>query len=483
MAEKSLKKNYFYNLVYQILSLMTPLITTPYLSRVLGANGIGTVSYIESIVSYFVLFSVLGINLYGQREISYCRDNLSKRSFVFWETKILQAISSSVVLFMFIVFALFQENKILFLIFSFNIIAVLVDVVWFLQGMEEFGKIVLRNVLLKILGIIYIFTAVKTQNDIAQYIFGLSFFLCLGNASLWLCIIKYIEKPDWKKIKPFRNIKVVISLFIPTIAIQVYTVLDKTMIGIITEDSFENGYYEQAIKISKMVLVVVTSLGTVIIPRIGYYFGKGDLSSVHNVICRGCRFVWFIGTPMCFGFIGISSNFVPWFLGAGFEKVIPLLCILSFLILSIGISNVLGIQYLIPTNRQNLLTLSVLVGALVNFILNIILIRIYQSIGAAISSIVAEATVTLVQIYLVRKEFSVKDVFANAMRYLIAGVIMLIVLIKLGNILTPTIIHTSVMILSGAIVYFALLFIFKDSFFIDNIKNLTSKLMKKQKGV
>ena len=134
---------------------------------------------------------------------------------------------------------------------------------------------------------------------------------------------------------------------------------------------------------------------------------------------------------------------------------------------------------MIPTNRQNLLTLSVLVGALVNFILNIILIRIYQSIGAAISSIVAEATVTLVQIYLVRKEFSVKDVFANAMRYLIAGVIMLIVLIKLGNILTPTIIHTSVMILSGAIVYFALLFIFKDSFFIDNVKNVISKLIKK----
>ena len=128
------------------------------------ANGIGTVSYIESIVSYFALFAVLGINLYGQREISYCRDNLSKRSLVFWETKILQTISGVVVLLGFVIFALFQENKILFLIFSFNIIAVLVDVVWFLQGMEEFGKIVLRNVILKIIGVVYIFTVVKTQN-------------------------------------------------------------------------------------------------------------------------------------------------------------------------------------------------------------------------------------------------------------------------------------------------------------------------------
>jgi len=349
--------------------------------------------------------------------------------------------------------------------------------------MEEFGKIVLRNVILKIIGVVYIFTVVKTQNDIAQYVFGLSFFGFLGNISLWPCVIKYANKPDWKEIRPFRNIKVVISLFVPTIAIQIYTVLDKTMIGIITEDAFENGYYEQSIKISKMVLVVVASLGTVMIPRIGYYFGNGDQSAVHNVICRGYRFVWFIGIPMCFGLIGISSNFVPWFFGPGFEKVIHLLCILSFLILPIGISNVIGIQYLIPTNKQNLLSVSVLVGAVTNFILNIILIHIYQSIGAAISSIIAEIVVTLVQIYLVRKEFSVGDIFGSAWKYLISGVIMLILLIKLGNILTPTIIHTSVMILIGAIVYFALLYVFKDSFLIDNVKNITSKMMKKLRGV
>lgn len=483
MAEKSLKKNYLYNLIYQILSLLTPLITTPYLSRVLGANGIGTVSYIESIVSYFALFAVLGINLYGQREISYCRDNLSKRSLVFWETKILQTISGVVVLLGFVIFALFQENKILFLIFSFNIIAVLVDVVWFLQGMEEFGKIVLRNVILKIIGVVYIFTVVKTQNDIAQYVFGLSFFGFLGNISLWPYVIKYANKLDWREIRPFRNIKVVVSLFVPTIAIQIYTVLDKTMIGIITEDAFENGYYEQAIKISKTALVIVASLGTVMIPRIGYYFGKGDYSAVHNVICRGYRFVWFIGIPMCFGLIGISSNFVPWFFGPGFEKVIPLLCILSFLILSIGINNVTGVQYMIPTNRQNLFTTTVLIGAIVNFVLNLVLIHYYESTGAAISSVIAETVIALVQLYIVRKEFSLMDVFGSAWKYLISGVIMLILLIKLGNILTPTIIHTSVMVISGATVYFALLYVFKDSFFIDNVKNITSKMMIKLRGV
>ena len=138
---------------------------------------------------------------------------------------------------------------------------------------------------------------------------------------------------------------------------------------------------------------------------------------------------------------------------------------------------------MIPTNRQNLFTTTVLIGAIVNFVLNLVLIHYYESTGAAISSVIAETVIALVQLYIVRKEFSLKDVFGSAWKYLISGVIMLILLIKLGNILTPTIIHTSVMVISGATVYFALLYVFKDSFFIDNVKNITSKMMKKLRGV
>lgn len=476
MVEKSLKKNYVYNLIYQVLSIIIPLITTPYLSRILGADGIGIVSYVESIVSYFVLFAVLGINLYGQREIAYVRDDLLKRTIVFWETKILQVIIGIFILFGYICFALFQENKIIFLIFSLNIVAVIFDVVWFFQGIEEFGKIIFRNVVLKLVGIIYIFAFVRTQGDLSKYVFGLVFFHFLGNISLWTYIFNYVEKPNLRKLRPFRNIKVVLSLFVPTIAIQIYTVLDKTMIGFITESSFENGYYEQAIKVSKMVLLVVTSLGAVMVPRIGYYYGKGDNQIVHNIICRGYQFVWFIGTPLCFGLMGIASNFVPWFFGLGYEKVIPLLFILSLLILAIGISNVIGMQYLFTTNRQSLLTTSVFVGAIVNFILNIILINLYQSIGAAISSVIAETIITAVQIYFVRKEFSIKDIFGTLWRYLISGLIMLLFLVNLGQTVTPTITNTTLMIISGAVVYFLFLLVFKDSFFIDYTKIVVKKI-------
>lgn len=472
MAKKSIKKNYIYNLMYQILLLLTPLITTPYLSRVLGADGIGTVSFAESVVSYFTLVATLGITTFGQREISYLQEDKKKRSQVFWETKSLQAITSTIVLAIYIVFALLQYNRILYLLLSFNIIAVLVDVVWLLQGLEEFGKIVFRNIVFKVISIGYIFIAVRTKEDILKYVFGIAFFLFLSNVSLWAYVSKYVGKPNWKEIKPFRNMKVVLSLFIPTIAVQIYTVLDKTMIGLITQSSFENGYYEQAIKISKMVLVVVTSLGTVMIPRIGYHYGRGETETVNRFMYRGYRFVWFLGIPLCFGLVGIASNFVPWFFGDGYEKVIPLLSVLSFLILAIGINNVTGMQYLIPTKRQNLFTMTVLVGAGVNFTLNPALIHFFQSIGAAIASVAAETTIALVQLYLVRKEFSIKEVFLSSWHYLVAGGAMLAILKILGNIWAASIVHTVLMVAAGAVVYIIVLLGFRDSFFLDNTRNV-----------
>lgn len=481
MGQKSIKKNYIYNLTYQILLIITPLITTPYLARVLGPDGSGTVSFAESVVSYFTLVATLGITTFGQREISYVQDDKEKRTYVFWETKILQVITSIVVLSVYIPFAALQEQWAMYLILAFNILAVTVDVVWLFQGMEDFGKIVVRNIFFKLLSIVYIFIVVKTKVDLIKYVFGIAFFHFLGNGSLWIHVSKYISKPIWKSINPFRNIKSVFSLFIPTIAIQVYTVLDKTMIGLITHSAFENGYYEQAIKLSRMLLVVVTALGTVMIPRIGYHYGRGETDKVNSFMYRGYRFVWFLGIPLCFGLFGTASNFVPWFLGEGYEKVVPLLSVLGFLILAIGINNVTGMQYLIPTKRQNLFTMTVLIGAGINLILNLILIHYFQSIGAAIASVVAESAIALIQLYLVRKEISVKKVFFSSRHYFAAGGVMLVLLEYVSTKLSPSIKHTLFMIVGGAIIYFGVLLLIRDSFFLDNIRNITRKVFKRTK--
>ena len=152
--KKSVKKNYFYNMVYQILLIVVPLVTMPYISRTLGSSRIGIVSYIESISSYFVLFATMGITTYGQREVSYYQDSKIRRSEIFWNAKVLEFITSLIVLILYIIFALFQVNKVIFMVLSINIIAVFFDVTWFFQGMEEFGVIILRNIIIKILQII-----------------------------------------------------------------------------------------------------------------------------------------------------------------------------------------------------------------------------------------------------------------------------------------------------------------------------------------
>lgn len=478
-SEKSIKKNYIFNLTYQLLLLITPLITTPYVSRVLGADGIGTVSYAESIVSYFVLFATIGITTHGQREISYVQQSIEKRSIVFWNTKILEFVTSGLMLVVYLLFTVSQDNSVIYIVFSCNIIAVFLDISWFFQGLEEFGKIVLRNVIFKLLNIAYIFIFVRTKNDLILYVVGITAFSALSNLSLWVYLPKYIAKVNRADIHPFKNFKVVLGLFIPTIAIQVYTVLDKTMIGIITQDSFENGYYEQALKISKMVLTIVTSLGTVMIPRIGYYFKENDKEKIRDLMYRGYQFVWFLGIPLCFGLIMVSSNFVPWFFGDGYDKAADLLKVLAFLILAIGINNVTGMQYLIPTGREKLFTITVLIGAGVNFCLNAVLIYFCQSVGAAIASVAAESTIAVVQIIMVRKELSPWEIVRRGWNYYVAGAVMVGALAVLNHYLTSGIFNTVIIVVVGACSYFAVLLILRDQFFMTNVSNVLMKMREK----
>lgn len=300
MARKSIKKNYLFNVSYQVLMLLTPLITTPYISRVLGADGIGQYSYTASIVSYFTLFAALGTGTYGQREISYFQDDRKERSQVFWEILILRTIMTLICSAAYITLIVVQKFSAIYMIQYLTLLNVCIDITWFFQGMEEFGKIVLRNTVIKVVNIAFIFIAIHTQRDLNLYVFGLTFTSVISSLSLWFYLPQYIDWINFKLIRISKHWRTAIRLFIPTIAIQVYTVLDKTMIGMFTISKIENGYYEQALKLSKMVLTLVTSLGTVMIPRIGYYFNQNNQERVKEYMYRGYNFVWFLGIPLCF---------------------------------------------------------------------------------------------------------------------------------------------------------------------------------------
>ena len=479
---KSIKKNYAYNLIYQVLTLLFPLVTTPYLSRILGADGVGLFSYAESIISYFVLFAGMGIAIYGQREVSYNQDSEENRSKIFWETQLLKLITTGVCVIIYIAFILFvveESNKILYTILIFQLLSVAVDAVWFFQGMEEFGKIVFRNILVRIALIVFIFVFVKEKDDLIYYALGHVGIYFLSALSIWGYLPKYVKRVKLKFLRPFRNFKVVWLLFVPTIAIQIYTVLDKTMIGLITQNSFENGYYEQALKISKMTLAVVSALTTVMIPRIGRHFEKKEDELVKMWMYKSYRFVWCFAIPICIGLVMVANKLIPWFLGDGYDAVVPILQVSALLVVAIGINTVTGNQYLIPTKREKLYTKTVLFGAGVNFCLNIVFISMWGAIGAAIASVIAETAIAVTQILLVRSELKISTILLSSVKYLIAGVIMGAALYVEGLFLQANVIDTIIMIGSGVVIYFLSLLVMRDQFTFGIFKKVILKLKRK----
>ena len=239
--KKSISKNYIYNVSYQILLLVTPFITTPYISRVLGPDGVGTYSYTTSIVAYFILLASLGIANYAQREIAYHQDDVHAQSRIFYEVVGIRAITVGISLLSYylIISHCNVEDQVIYWVQAINIIVVLFDISWFFQGLEEFGKIVLRNFVVRILNIAGIFLLIHDASDLLLYIGMMAVMNLLGAVSIWFYLPKYLVPVARNEINPFRNFLVIIQLFLPQIAIQVYTVFDKTMIGILTGSAFE----------------------------------------------------------------------------------------------------------------------------------------------------------------------------------------------------------------------------------------------------
>lgn len=483
MKQKSVKKNYIYNVCYQILILIIPFITTPYLSRVLGADGVGLNSYATALVSYFVLFACLGTGTYGQRAISYVQSDKEARSRVFWETFLFRLIMVIITLIFYGIYLLnIKENLIIYLILVGNIVNIVFDITWFFQGLEEFKKTVLRNAIIRILNIIFIFVFIKDSNDLSLYVAGTVILSFLGSISLWGYLPKFVCRV--KKINPFRDIKTIIKLFIPTVAIQIYTIVDKSMLGAFADNYLENGYYEQAEKVYRICLTLVTALGTVMVPRIGRTFKEGKLDKVNEYMYSSYNFIWFLAIPIMFGLIAISDIFVPIFFGLGYEKVNILLPILSVLVVIIGLSCVNGVQYFIPIGKENIYTLTVVTGAIVNVILNSILIPKYFSIGASVASVIAEFCVTLVGfIYIYKKKLlSIRKILFMSLKYFVAGLVMLAVIILMKGYFDYNFVSLIVLIGCGMFIYVAMLFILRDKFFLGLVNqaiNIIKSLIKK----
>lgn len=474
--KKKVLKNYIYNLSYQLLILFLPFITTPYLARTLGAAGTGVYSFTISIVTYFILFGSLGLSLYGQREIAYNQDNIERKSKIFWELIILRLIfmliSSMVFFFMFVKSGEYAQY---YRILLFQLFASCLDITWFYQGIEEFKKIVIRNFLLKIINIVLIFLLIKNSEDVSKYIFIYVLDTFIGNLILWFNIKKNLSKVKISELKIFSHLKQTVLLFIPQIAIQLYTVLDKTMIGIILKDMTEVGYYEQSQKLIKMLLTVVTSIGTVLLPRMAHFFANGNSDEIKKYMYLTFQFVFLLTFPLLFGLIAIASDFVPIFFGDGYDKVIVILRLMSPIILFIGMSSIIGNQYLLTTKKQKQYTFSVLCGAMINFLLNCVLIGRYFSYGATIATVLAEFSVTFIQLFFIRNELNIKRIINLSKNYFIASLIMLFVCIFIGYFMHNTYFSILFQVIVGGIVYIWILSFLQDDILLNIFKKLKNR--------
>ena len=464
MAGKSIVKNYLYNLIYQILILILPLVTASYLARVLGAEGNGIYSYTYTIVNYFVLFGSLGVILYGQREIAYVQDDKSKMKKIFIELVsfrfITIGIASIIYYFACIKNGLYSEYyKILFL----ELLAGAFDISFFFQGMEDFKKTVIRNVIVRLASVSLIFILVKEQSDLGIYLTIYALADLLGNISLWFYLPKYFKGVKVKNINIVKQIPALLLLFVPQITNKIYNMLDTTMLGKIIADKSETGYYEQSQKIIRVLLTIVTSLGTVMVPKMANLFANGENDKINDYMKKSFNYTYLLCFPIIFGLISISKNFIPWFFGPGYDKVIILMNIITPILLLMGVANIIGTQYLLPTKRQKEYTISILIGVVVNFILNYIMIHLWKSIGACIATVLSELIVTSIQFYYIRNEVNIKEMIKLSYKYILSSIIMFI-LCMLVPIVADGFTCVVIQIMLGIVTYFGILLIIKDEF-------------------
>ena len=426
---KNVINNYAYNLLYEVFLLIVPIAVTPYVARVLGEVGSGQYSYTYSLATYFTLIASLGFTYYAQRLIASHQGDKCQQTIDFWEVVIARcvpAVITLIIYFLLLSFGIYDTKySVLMLVLSINIFAVPFDISFFFQGNEEFGKIVLRNIVIKSASILCIFLFVKDKTDLGLYALIQSGTILLSNISLWVYIPKYLVRISIRTLHPLKHIVPTIRLFLPTIATSVYTSLDKTLIGIITKNDAENGNYEYAEKLIKMVLTILTSLGTVMSPRNSKKFADGDIEGVERNISATSNFVFFLGVPLMFGIIAVADNLIPWYLGVGYNKAANIMKILAPIVLIIGLSNVFGRQFLIPSNQDKKFTTAIVAGAGANFTLNIFLIPEFGSYGAAAATVFAELTVTCVMLIFVRKNIKINVLIRNSWKYWLSGVIML----------------------------------------------------------
>lgn len=456
-ANSNVKKNFLYNSAYQLLILIVPLVMTPYLTRTLGAEGIGQYTYAYSIAYYFVLFSRLGLNEYGNRTIAAVRDNQEELAKNFWSIYGMQVVTSVICIVLYILMWWFASRTSMTLILLFYVISGMFDVNWAFFGMEKFKLTVLRNTAMKVASTLLIFFLVKTEKDVLIYGTIMSVGFLASQLVLWPYLKNEIGfyKPSAKEI--LQHVKPNLVMFIPTVAVSLYKIMDKVMLGAMSS-IVQVGYYESAEQVINVPIALIRALGTVMLPRMSNLAAQGKTHQVKESIFDSVLIVGFLSTSMCFGILGVAEEFVPAFFGVGFEPCLGLFRLLIPSCFFVAFSNVVRTQYLVPMHRDRVFVTSVCTGAVVNLAINALMIPTHGAQGAAFGTLIAEFVVFFIQFAAVRRELPVFRYLKDCIPMFVAGGVMFLMISQLPFVesLWMTIVLKVGM---GAVVYFFILFI------------------------
>lgn len=458
MREKE-RKNYLFNLLYQFVAIAYPIILTPYTARIFGANGVGDYSYTVAINTLFTLILTC-IGRYGFREISYTKGNKSEESRVFWEIFLLKSVALCIIILIYGYITFHSGRyKSLFLAQTISILYIFFDVGWYWQGLENFKITASISIVNRVLMLLAVFLFVKKAEDLTLYAFIISFVSLLGSLYMWLPLIKRLEKPHSVNIR--RHIKPCFLLCIPFIIIELYSSVDKTMIEWITHNSFENGYYEQTIKITKMVMVVLTSMSLIKAPRHGALANEGKYDEIYKSMYDSFNFMLFLGFPITLGLCSVADHCVPIFLGCGYERVITLMYLYAPFMILHGFVDILANQYFIPIKQQNVYTIVVSISCIVNIILNVLLIAWKGAAGATVATVISEGVSCLLLFRLSNGIFSLRKMFKDNLKVICASLIMfflsvLVKIIGVGSDGAIVILQICVGVISYAVILYAL---------------------------
>lgn len=470
-------KNFIYNGTYKLLIILIPIVLTPYLTRTLGSTNLGIDSYVTSIVTIVQLFGTLGINMYSSREIAKKRDSKTELTNLYYELQTIRWSLAVLVLIGYLMFASFQEYKIFFLIQSMTLISYCIDVTWLFAGLEEMKLPVTRNIIIKIVQTIAIFSLVKSENHLIRYIIIIAISNSISALCMYTQVGKKVGKYNKSELNIKQHIKPVIALFLPQVASTIYVQFDRTMIGLLSSDISFVSIYDKAENIIKIPLQFTSAATAAVLPRVAYEYSQGRVDRLKTLLLTEMKYVITFTIPCVAGMIVVADALCITYLGNGYAGSASVMKVLAPVIFIIGLGEIFGTQLLVSVNEVKGLTLSFGGGAVANLIFNSIFIPIWDAKGAAIGTLAAEMMVIVIQVAVSRKYIGHMPLVSSALKKIFAAVLMLVSLLLIGN-ADNTVSRMIVQVLVGVVVYVASLIVLQDAEMINLLRMFNSKIRK-----